>query len=182
MFERSDEKLIAKAIKGNKAAWMELLKRYESQIYNYALRMVGDRDDALDLLQDIFIAVFRNLSSFRGESKFKTWLFRIAHYRCIEYYRRKKPWQALDDEPEQVAEEKDSCPQSELMQSQQAENLVRSLQILPVNQRLVVEMKFFQQFTFDEIATQLGVSSNTVKSRLYSALDKLKVELELDYV
>jgi len=182
LFERSDDVLVKQALKGKKSAWLELLKRYEKPVYNYALRMVSNPDDALDLLQDIFIAVFRNLASFRGDSKFKSWLFRIAHYRCIEHYRRKKPHQSLDDEPELTANEAHSCPEQSVKQSQQSEALTSAMQILPVNQRTVVELKFFQHFTFDEIAGQLGISSNTVKSRLYSALDKLKGVLEVDYV
>ncbi|WNC73480.1 sigma-70 family RNA polymerase sigma factor [Thalassotalea psychrophila] len=182
MFERSDETLISLALKGKKSAWMTLLKRYEKPIYNYTLRMVSNPDDALDLLQDIFMAVFKNLASFRGDSKFNSWLFRIAHYRCIEYYRRKKPHQSLDDEPEQEADISDSCPENNIKQSQQSEALATAMKILPINQRTVIELKFFQHFTFDEIAGQLGISSNTVKSRLYSALDKLKGVLEVDYV
>lgn len=181
MFERSDDKLVQQALKGNKNAWMTLVTRYEGSIFNYTLRMVGNREDAKDLMQDIFISVFRNLSSFRGEAKFKNWLFRIAHYRCIEFYRRKKPTTSLDEAPEQVEHERDACPEYSLKQGQQAQALTIAMQRLPVNQRSVVELKFFQNFTFDEIAEQLGVSSNTAKSRLYSALDKLKGELEVSY-
>lgn len=182
MFERSDDTLVKHALSGKKSAWIALVKRYETSIYNYALRMVSNPDDALDLMQDVFVAVFRNLASFRGDSKFKSWLFRIAHYRCIEYYRRKKPTQSFDDEPEMVADVVDSCPEHSFAQSQQSLALISAMKLLPVNQRTVIELKFFQHFTFEEISQQLGVSSNTVKSRLYSALDKLKVNLEVDYV
>ena len=181
MFERSDETLVKQALAGKKSAWIALVKRYEKPIYNYTLRMVSHREDALDLMQDIFMAVFRNLSSFRGESAFKGWLFKIAHYRCIEFYRRKKPTQGLDDVPEQVDEHESTCPEQSMFQGQKVVQLQRAMNFLPVNQKLVVEMKFFQHCTFDDIAKQLGVSVNTVKSRLYSALDKLKGHLELDY-
>ncbi|MEW6996730.1 RNA polymerase sigma factor [Colwelliaceae bacterium BS250] len=182
MFDRSDDTLVKQALAGKKSAWLALVKRYETPIYNYALRMVSNPDDALDLMQDVFIAVFRNLASFRGDSKFKSWLFRIAHYRCIEHYRRKKPTQSLDDEPEVESLVQDSCPEYDMQQSQQALALVTAMKLLPINQRTVVELKFFQHFTFEEISQQLGVSSNTVKSRLYSALDKLKGTLEVNYV
>lgn len=182
MFERSDEMLVKQALKGKKSAWVTLVKRYEKNLYNYTLRMVSHPEDALDLMQDVFIAVFRNLASFRGESPFKAWLFKIAHYRCIEFYRRKKPTQSLDDVPEQGEQSADACPESDLFSGQQANILKRALLTLPLNQKLVVELKFFQHCTFDEIAQQLGVSVNTVKSRLYSALDKLKAHLEVDHV
>ncbi|WP_371377310.1 RNA polymerase sigma factor [Thalassotalea aquiviva] len=182
MFERNDEALIKKALNGSKSAWISLVKRYEKPLYNYAFRMVSNREDALDLMQDIFVAVFRNLSSFRGDSKFKSWLFRIAHYRCIEFYRRKKSTLSLDDEPEMEAQKHQSCPEHSTFQARQSSDLVDAMGRLPINQRTVVELKFFQHFTFEEISEQLGVSINTVKSRLYTALDKLKITLEVDYV
>ncbi len=182
VFERSDQTLIKQALKGKKSAWVALVKRYEKNLYNYTLRMVSNKDDALDLMQDIFIAVFRNLSSFRGESEFKSWLFKIAHYRCIEYYRRKKPMQSLDDVPEQEEESADVCPEHQLHLGQQARELTIAMQTLPFNQKIVVELKFFQHCTFEDIANQLGISINTAKSRLYSALDKLRDQLEVNYV
>lgn len=182
MFERSDETLVKQALKGKKSAWVTLVKRNEKNLYNYTLRMVSNPDDALDLMQDVFMAVFRNLASFRGDSPFKGWMFKIAHYRCIEFYRRKKPTQSLDDSPEQEEQSHDGCPESYLFSGQQANILTKALCTLPVNQKLVVELKFFQHCTFDEIAQQLGISVNTVKSRLYSALDKLKDHLELEHV
>lgn len=182
MFERSDETLVKQALKGKKSAWVTLVKRYEKNLYNYTLRMVSNPDDALDLMQDVFMAVFRNLASFRGDSPFKGWMFKIAHYRCIEFYRRKKPTQSLDDMPEQEEHASDVCPEAQLFNGQQANMLNNAMQLLPINQKLVVELKFFQHCTFDDIAQQLGISVNTAKSRLYSALDKLKGHLELEHV
>lgn len=179
MFEKTDKQLIDKALGGNKAAWMSLLKRYESSVFNYGIRMTGNKDDALDLMQDVFVSVYRNLSSYRGEGSFKAWLFRIAHYRCIEFYRKKRPMQGLDDAPEPTCE--GETPEQHVAMGQGNRELVGAMQQLPVSQRAVVELKFFGQFTFDEIAEQLGISSNTAKSRLYSALAKLKTFMEVEY-
>lgn len=179
MFNQTDEKLIQKAIKGNKSAWLKLVKRYEKLVYNYALRMVSNQDDALDLLQDTFLAVFRSLSSFRGDSSFKSWLLKIAHYRCIEFYRRRKATVDIDGIAEAYNEEDEDCPEMAMISLQQGSEIVTAMAILPVNQRLVIEMKFFQFLTFEDIARQLGISTNTVKSRLYSGLGKLKQVLEV---
>jgi len=179
VFQQTDEKLIAKALKGNKAAWLKLVKRYEKLVYNYALRMVSDPDDALDLMQDTFLAVFRNLSSFRGESAFKSWMLKIAHYRCIEFYRRKRPTVALDESPEAYNEDAQDCPEMTMMSNQQGDQLLGYMAQLPVNQRAVIEMKFFQFLTFDDIADKLGISTNTVKSRLYAGLAKMKQVMEV---
>lgn len=179
MFEKTDEQLIRKAIQGNKKAWLNLLKRYEQAVFNYAIRMTGNRDDAMDLMQEVFVSVFRNLTNYRGEGAFKGWLFKIAHYRCIEFYRRKKPMQGLDDTPEIECEQ--TTPEQRFADGQRDGKLAQAMQKLPLSQKAVVELKFFGQFTFDEIAEQLGISSNTAKSRLYSALDKLKTLMEVEY-
>jgi RNA polymerase sigma-70 factor (ECF subfamily) len=181
VFEKSDEKLIAQALNGNKSAWLALVKRYEKHLYNYALRMVNNPADAMDLLQDIFIALFRNLASFRGECPFKSWLFKIAHYRCLEFYRRKRPTQSLDDVPEQE-DGQSLCLENGIYQQQQSSALLQAMKYLPVKQKLVVELKFFQQCTFEDISQQLDISINTAKSQLYSALDKLKLQLDDDSI
>jgi len=177
VFKRSDDVLIAQALSGKKSAWLALVQRYEKSIFNYALRMVNNHADAMDLMQDIFVALFRNLHTFRAESPFKGWLFKIAHYRCIEFYRKKRPMQSLDDVPEQLDEHSNDCPERMLVEQQQSSELLQAMQRLPIKQKLVVELKFFQQCTFDDIAQQLGISTNTAKSQLYSALDKLKLFL-----
>ena len=180
MFDKTDEQLIQKALQGNRSAWMKLVKRYEKSIYNYGLRMTSNREDALDLMQEIFTSVFRNLSKYRGEGTFKAWLFRIASYRCVELYRRKKPMQGLDDAPEMECEA--SKPDESLFFNRDSEQLIKAMSQLPLAQKAVIELKFFGQFTLEEIAEQLNLSSNTVKSRMYSALDKLKTLLEVEYV
>lgn len=181
MFELSDERLISKALKGNEKAWVILVKRYEKPIYNYALRMVSNPDDALDLMQETFISVNRSLENYRGEGSFKSWLFRIANFRCIEFYRRRKPTEDIDEIAKQESDPGFS-PEHVLSQTQHSAQMLNLLARLPVEQKIVVELKFYQQFTFEEIAEQLNTSSNTVKSRLYSALAKLKQFLEVEYV
>lgn len=177
MFERSDDTLIKQALAGKKKAWISLVQRYEKNVYNYALRMVNNQADAMDLMQDIFLAVFRNLSSFRGDAPFKGWLFRIAHYKCLEHYRKRRAMSSIDEIPEQESEDASLCPEQQLFSSQTTSVLVKAMKSLPIKQKLVVELKFFQQCTFEEIALQLDISSNTAKSQLYSALEKLKAYL-----
>jgi RNA polymerase sigma-70 factor (ECF subfamily) len=179
MFEKTDEQLIAKALHGNKQAWLNLLKRYEKQIYHYGMRMTGKNEDALDLMQEVFISVFRNLSTYRNEGSFKSWMFRIAHFRCIEFYRRKKPMQGLDDTPEVECDAMSAADR--IHTHQENKQLISAMQQLPLAQKAIVELKFFGQFTFDEIAEQTGISANTAKSRLYGALEKLKTLMEVDY-
>lgn len=180
MFEKRDEQLIQQALKGQKKAWFALIKRYESSIYQYGIRMTGNPHDAADLMQDVFIAVFKSLGNYRGDGSFKAWLYRIAHFRCIEFYRRKRPDLGLDDAPEVECEA--ATPEHSAFTDATNVQLTSAMQRLPLAQRAIIELKFFGQFTFEEIADQLGISSNTVKSRLYSAISKLKLDLEVEHV
>ena len=178
LFKQTDDKLIRKAIKGDQGAWLKLVKRYESCVYQYALRMTSNADDALDLMQETFISVCRSLPDFRGDSGFKTWLLRIAHFRTVEFYRRRK-WFADDSEIQQMdAEPEHACPEFAFSHQQTQQQIMLLMAQLPFELKLIVELKVFQQQTFDAIARQLGISTNTVKSRFYNALDKLKVLLE----
>ncbi|MDC2889890.1 RNA polymerase sigma factor [Psychrosphaera algicola] len=181
LFQQTDDKLIEKALKGNQSAWRKLVDRYEKNVYLYALRMTSNQHDAMDVMQETFISVCRSLSDFRGDSSFKTWVLKIAHFRCIEFYRRRK-WFADESELQHMdAEPEHSCPELALGNSQSQKQLLTVMKLLPFEQKLIVELKVFQSQTFDTIGQQLGVSTNTVKSRFYTALDKLKVLLEDSY-
>ncbi len=173
----TDEKLVARALAGSNNAWQKLVKRYERRVYNYALRMVGHPDDAADLMQEVFMGVYRNLPGFRGDGVFAAWLFRIASFRCTDYLRRRRFHDTFDEQLSTARSPND--PQSAAMTTHANQQIGVALASLPAEQRHVVELKFFQQFTFEDIAQQLGISPNTAKTRLYSALRKLKKHEEL---
>ncbi len=173
----SDETLVTRALAGSNRAWLKLVKRYEKRVYNYALRMVGHPDDAFDLMQEVFMGVHRNLAGFRGDAPFPGWLFRIASFRCTDYLRRKRVHEEYDDEYTTTSAE--PGPEEQTFATHANLKITAALQSLPPEQREVVELKFFQHFTFEDIAGQLGISPNTAKTRLYSALRKLKTHEEL---
>lgn len=178
MFAPSDQRLVKRALENNKQAWLELVKRYEGLVYNYALRMVSNRDDALDLMQEVFLSVFRNLAAWRGESSFKNWMMTIAHHRCIEHYRRRKSFEADYDFEQEASTADWDSPEAVYSGQQQGQRLVRAMQELPIEQRVVVELKFFQHLSLQEIAQQTETPLNTVKSRLYGAVSKLQELVE----
>ena len=178
--KKSDEQLIESAKNGSEGAWMSLVKRYEKRLYNHALRMVGNQDDAMDMLQDILMSVYRNLRSFRGDAPFAAWVFRIATFRCIDHLRRKRP---NITEFEEIPDPADrGNPIRTLESSQSNKDIISLLAKLPNDQRQVIELKFFQNFTFDEISGQLGISSNTAKSRLYAALKKMRATQDIEAI
>lgn len=180
MFKRSDESLIAKALNGDQHAWQQLVNRHQSALFYFGLRLLGSKEDASDLLQDVLMVLCRNLGQYRGDSSFKSWLFGIANYRAMDMLRKRK----YNDGDDALAELPDEAPEpgQQLASTRQQQQVRKQLLLLPAEQRLVMELKFYQQFTFDEIAGQLAISSNTVKSRFYAALDKLRLQLEDDHV
>jgi RNA polymerase sigma-70 factor (ECF subfamily) len=181
-----DQALVAAAVKGSKQAWIDLVARYESRIYNQALRLTGNRADALDLMQEVFIGIYKNLHRFRGESKFSSWVFRIVHNKSIDLARRwrppveNKPSEEIDQLARLPAVASDE-PDEQLAQEQMNAQVQVLLGQLPIEQRLIIELKLFQSQTFEEIGLAQDISENTAKTRFYSALKKLKDLLEKNY-
>lgn len=169
----TDEALVARALEGSERAWFSLVKRYERRLYNYGYRMTGSREDAMDIVQDVLMSVYRNLAGYRGDGVFAAWLFRIASYRCTDYLRRRGRQPGMDEADDIVDE---GGIDLERVDSNAA--LLQLMGCLSKDQREVIELKFFQGFTFEEISMQLGISSNTAKSRIYAALRKMKPEAE----
>ena len=180
-----DEALIAAALNGSAYAWEKLVKRYETQIFNYSVRLTGNSSDAMDLMQEVFLGVYRNLHRFRGDAKFSSWIFRIAHNKAVDMNRRRRllsnqlrinddEFNILDILPGDTGNE----PDEKLGTQQQNGKITRMLARLSLEQRLVVEFKVFQSLTFDEIAVMQDISANTVKTRFYTALKKLKAVSE----
>lgn len=169
----SDQTLVKRALGGSERAWLTLVRRHEGRVYNHALRMAGNPDDAMDIMQEVFMSVYRNLDSFRGDSQFTTWLFRIAAFRCTDHFRRRR-LRAVDTHDVEDLEDPLASPQAALEEARDNADVLALMQRLPPEQRLVVELKFFQQFTFEEISEQLGISPNTAKTRLYTAVSKMK--------
>ena len=184
-----DEALIAAALAGSPHAWEKLVKRYESRVFNQGLRLMGNSSDAMDLLQEVFLGVYRNLHRFRGDAKFSSWLFRIAHNKAIDLSRRKRLLAGTPPNAEGEADpleglpaDRQQEPEISLMHSELNQRIVERLSQLPLAQRLVVELKVFQSMTFEEIADMQDISENTAKTRFYAALKKLKQTTEDEHV
>jgi len=178
---QSDTTLVQKALKGRAEAWDKLIRRYEKTVYNFALRMTSNREDAMDLMQEVFLSVYRNLGSYGQKASFSSWLFAIASRRAVDFYRRKKPSESLEDETT-LETDPGSNPFGEALRNQKNDKWMQLLNQLSHDQRIVVELKFFQDQTFEEMSQALGVSTNTLKSRLYAALKRIKSMPEVAHV
>ena len=185
-----DEALIAAALNGSLRAWEKLVRRYEGKIYNQGLRLMGNSSDAMDLMQEVFLGVYRNLHRFRGDAKFSSWIFRIAYNKAMDMNRRKQlmiTQTRVSDEDEldilETIPGRSSYEAEKILNDfQRNKQIISMLTDLPIEQRLIVELKVFQSLTFEDIAEIHEISVNTVKTRFYSAIKKLKVVSESNYV
>jgi RNA polymerase sigma-70 factor (ECF subfamily) len=184
----SDETLISKALDGSQRHWERLVRRHETMVYNYCLRMTRNSSDARDLLQEVFLAVYRHLPSYRNEGQFKGWMMRIAANKTMDLLRmrQRSPRLSTDDSAVEAVQQWQAPdyhnPDQIYEQGNDNRRIHALLQSLPPEQRLVVELKFFQHRTFEEIAVQTSTPVNTVKSRLYASLQKLKDTMEERHV
>ena len=169
--EVEDRDLVAKARRGDVEAYNLLVSRWERRIYNYALRLVGDREDALDLTQETFLKAYQNLRKLDDAGRFTPWLFRIAHNEAFSLLRKRKP------EGEMPADIGRGGLDRRLYPVELKLAVKSALARLSPEQREAVVLKIYQGFKFEEMAQVLDCPVSTIKSRLYTALDLLKTTL-----
>ena len=169
--EVEDNDLIAKARKGDVEAYNLLVSRWEKRVFNYLLRLVSNREDALDVSQDVFLKAYQNLPKLDDPARFSGWLFRIAHNEAFSLLRRKRP------ETELTADPRPAAAGGRLLPIELSLAVESALKRLSHDQREAVLLKVYQGFKFEEMAEILECPVSTVKSRLYTALDLLKSTL-----
>lgn len=179
MEQLMDLELVQRAKEGSGDAFDVLVKRYQSKITQLVYRYVHNQDTALDLVQDIFFKIFKNLTRFKGECAFSTWIYRIAVNDCIDHTRRKKVRQetSLDQLSEVGFDVQDERREADVWDSVNSnmdrEMVHKALANIPSDQQTVLILKIFEELTFDQIAGVLGEPVSTIKSRLYKALDMM---------
>lgn len=169
--EVEDRDLIARASRKDVEAYNLLVSRWERRVFSYLLRLVRNREDALDLSQDVFLKAYQNLAKLENPDRFGPWLYRIAHNEAFSMLRRQQPQNELPPE---------SAPKPARFRMYPVELSVAvegALNRLSADQREAVVLKIYQGFKFDEMAEVLDCPVSTVKSRLYTALDLLKETL-----
>lgn len=181
MTREQEAAVIQSVLDGDVNAFETLVKEYEKNVYNLALRMTGNSEDAADMSQEAFIKAYNSLSSFRGDSKFSVWLYRIVSNVCLDYLRSRtrKPTVSLsteNDDGEEVeldiADESQS-PELLLDRSLTRDAVRRGLAALPPDHREILLLREIQGLSYEEIAAALGLEAGTVKSRIFRARKKL---------
>jgi RNA polymerase sigma-70 factor (ECF subfamily) len=178
--------LIQRCAAGDEGAFAELVAEHQRMVVQLAMNLLGDRDEALDLSQDVFIRVFRTIGQFRGQSALRTWIYRIAvnqaRNRHRFWRRRHRADQVSLDQ--HVASHGDLLsaaalgPDRLLAQKELAARLQQALDALPFDQRTAIVLREVDGLSYEEIAFSLGVAIGTVKSRLTRARQTLRLELQ----
>ena len=165
----ADGNIIDRVLEGDTNSFNLLVWQWEKPIYNYIVRLIGDRDEAMDLCQDTFMKAFRELGTLKDRDHFSAWLYRIAHNTCFSKLRKDRGKYYVPIEPETKTTK--TSPEKRI-------DVERALQTLPEDQREVVILKVFNDLKFEEIAAVQGAPVSTVKSRLYMSFEKLRSILE----
>lgn len=172
-----ENKIIEQVLAGDSNAFGTLVETYQDRVYNLALRMCGNPDDAFDLSQEAFFRAWRGLSGFQGEAAFSTWLFRLTANVCLDWLRAKKrrptvSLTAVDDDGEEVQMEiadPGKSPEEILEAAEDRAALAKAMNQLPVEYRQILTMRAINYMSYTEIADALQLREGTVKSRLSRA-------------
>jgi RNA polymerase sigma-70 factor (ECF subfamily) len=167
----ADAEVVDRYLAGDMTAFDEIMIRYERQIYRVCYRFVENRDDAMDLAQEVFIKAFEHLGTFRRESSLKTWLYRIAMNHCINHV--KKHSQEFVEVTELTGSVNASV-QSQLEDREEREYFRRLVKQLPPKQKAILELRIHEQLSYEEIAKISGRSVSTIKASVFFALEKLR--------
>jgi RNA polymerase sigma factor (sigma-70 family) len=178
---RTDAELVASARHGRPDAYGELVRRYQQVVYNVALRQTGDRQEALDLAQETFVRAYRLLGSFDQTRPFGPWIARVAvHVAVSAYQRRPAPTVPLvvTHDSERILPDPAPGPEQQALAAERSASLRRAIALLPPHYRAVIELRHFQELTYEEIAAALGIPLSGVKSHLFRARRRLRETLD----
>lgn len=184
---RAEERALCERVAaGDQAAFAKLVERYQHRVFGFCARMIGDRAEAEDIAQDVFLTVYRNAGEFRGDSAFSTWLFRIAKNQTlnrIKYLerrgrsaRRADP-EAADARIARLVDPDAAGPDEALADRQQAEMVQAAIEELAEEHRAVVVLRDLEDLSYEEISEITGLPLGTVKSRIHRARSALAKRL-----
>ena len=172
-----DADLIQQAARGQVEAYNLLVSRWEKRVYNYLLRVTGNREDALDLTQDVFLKAYQNLRKLEEPARFAPWVYRIAHNEAYSLFRKRRSETDVETLELEGTDTGILVGGSSVFPMELSLAVAAALKRLSPDQRETVVLKIYQGFKFEEMAEILSCPVSTVKSRLYAALELLKAEL-----
>lgn len=175
-----DHDLVVRAQGGEDKAFAQLVNNYYEMVYVVSYGVLRDRDGAKDTTQDVFLKLHKEIKNFKGDSKFKTWLYRVAMNASIDQVRRRKPTVSLDatdkgddDEPPVIIPDSSQSPRHAAERGELKAQFARAVNELSEDHRAVLVLREWQELSYEEIAEILSIELGTVMSRLFYARKKL---------
>ena len=161
-------------------AFKEIIKKYQVRLYWHIRKIVIDHDDTDDILQNTFIKIWKGLPSFQGDSKLYTWLYRIATNESLTFLKQKKKrfFSPIEDVNQELASKIESDPYFDGDKAQL--KLQQAILTLPDKQRLVFNMRYFDEISYDEMSNILGTSAGALKASYHHAVKKIEEFLKQD--
>lgn len=175
--------LVEKSKSGDIGAFEQLVENYQKKVFNIALRMIGNYDDAGDLTQEVFIRVFKSIKSFKEQSSFSTWLYRITTNVCLDELRKRKNKKVIsldeelkldDSEVKRQIESDDPSPEETAEKEELKKIIKKAINDLTEEHRVVIVLRDIQGFSYEEISRIINCPEGTVKSRINRARQALK--------
>jgi len=182
----ADIELVERSKQGDPVAFEELVIMHQKLIYNLAYRMMGNEEDACDVVQEAFLRAFKSLKKFNMKSSFSTWLYRIASNICIDQLRKNKKFRVypmsyqdnFSENNTKFAVESDDLPEEQAERRETRKRVNQAINKLPEEHRIIVVLRDIQGMSYKEIAEILKLNIGTVKSRINRARLSLKKELQ----
>lgn len=176
-----DDKLVKRAIGGDESAYKQLVEKYERALYFHILKMIKDKEQVEDLVQETFVKAFDNLNTYSTNYAFSTWLYRIATNHTIDYLRKKKlntlsidePMKTKDGEMEMQLEDESAGTDRDIIRKQRQKIVQNAINNLPEKYRKVIEMRHMEEKSYKEIASVLDLPLGTVKAHIFRARELL---------
>lgn len=176
--EDPDAKMIKKVAEGDEVAFEQMVKKYEHRVLNTIYRYIGKSDEAEDIAQEVFIKVWSHAKSFKGKSKFSTWLYRIVVNQCLNYRcKHKERLTSLDEIMEQGKTPESLKVEIEFERQRKSKIVRRAINELPKRQRIALVLSKFEGKSYKEIAQIMGISLSSVESLIFRARGALKKKL-----
>jgi len=176
-----DHELIQAHLKGDLKAFEALVKKHQNSVARLCYSILRSQNGVSDVVQDVFLSVFRGLARFRGDASFKTWLYKITVHETLHYIKKKKRWDTLVDrdyDPVETTEssniEIQKSPEHLIFSGQKKEFVQKAIDQLSENHRIVLNLHYQEDLSVQEISTVIDIPVGSVKSRLYYARLKLK--------
>jgi RNA polymerase sigma-70 factor (ECF subfamily) len=173
----NEYQLLQRVSNGDEDAFKKLYNHHHISVYNYILRLIHEPVVAEDLLQDVFLAVWRGAKKFKGNASVKTWIFRIAHHQTISWLRKHKKANYVENIDNLTLQSHIPLPEDQILEKSEISKIVRALEKLSPNHRSVIELTFMYGFAYKEIAEVMDCPVGTVKSRMSYALRYLEAEI-----